>query len=160
MQRKYADVMKARNNIIKAIEAGIITDSTKDRLCELEAELSQVEFDIEKEKQHTYTFLTVENIEIYLQKQVYENTTDIEVRKLIVNTFIREVIAYDDKLIITYNFCDITETTKITNDGTIEIEERCESALSSKQGSCIFSTGAPKKSNAIRRWVFLFRRGT
>ncbi|MEG2450733.1 MAG: recombinase family protein, partial [Clostridia bacterium] len=92
LQRKYADVLKARNNIIKAIEQGIITDSTKDRLCQLEAELSQVAFDIEKEKQHTYTFLTIENIEAYLQTQVYENTTDIEIRKLIVNTFIQEVI--------------------------------------------------------------------
>ncbi|MEG2541225.1 MAG: hypothetical protein RSB59_05615, partial [Clostridia bacterium] len=106
-------------------------------------ELSQVEFDIEKEKQHTYTFLTVENIEAYLQTKVYENITDIEIRKLIVNTFIQEVIVYDDKLIITYNFCDITEATKITADGTIEIEERSKSALSSKQGSCLFSAGAP-----------------
>lgn len=155
LQKKYADVLKARNNIIKAIEVGIITDSTKDRLCELEAELSQVEFDIEKEKQHTYTFLTVENIETYLQKQVYEDTTDIEIRKLIVNTFIREVIAYDDKLIITYNFCDITDTTKITIDGTIEIEERSKTALSSKQSSCIFSTGAPKKQVAMTCFFFL-----
>jgi len=115
----------------------------------LETVLSQVEFDIEKEKQHTYTFLTVENIEEYMKKQVYEETTDIEVRKLIINTFIQEVIAYEDKLIITYNFCEITETTKIPADGTMEIEERSNSALSSSnKSSCLFLTGAPSAQSA------------
>ncbi len=74
--------MRASQNMIKAIEQGIITEMTKTRLRELEAEINQYDFDIEREKQRTYTYLTIENIEAYLQSKLFANPEDIKIRKL------------------------------------------------------------------------------
>lgn len=141
--KQRQDVQKKTDNIIKAIEQGIITEQTKTRLKELEQELLQIDFDIDREKQRTYTFLTVENIVEFLQSKVFADTDNIKVRKLIVNTFIREIIYYPDKLIITYNFTDNVNTVKITPENTIEIEKQSKSASSLNLGSCLLPQSAP-----------------
>ena len=97
---------------------------------ELEQELLQIDFDIDREKQRNYTFLTVETIIEFLQSKVFADTDDIKVRKLIVNTFIREILYYLDKIIITYNFTDIIDTVKITPENSKEIEKQSQSASS------------------------------
>lgn len=109
IEKKRAEAVKAQNNIVKAIEQGIITETTKSRLIELENLISQYDVEILKEKARSYTYLTADDIEMYLSKFVFENTDDIKVRKLIVNAFVREVILYDDEIVITYNFTDSPE---------------------------------------------------
>lgn len=112
LERKQKEALKAQNNIIKAIEQSIITEATKTRLTELEKQQTSLEFEIAKEKARCYTYLTVEQIEMYLSKFVFENTDDIKVRKLIVNAFVREVILFDDGIVITYTFTDNLEHLK------------------------------------------------
>ena len=138
-------MQKKIDNFIKAIEQGIITETTKTRLKELEQELLQIDFDIDREKQRNYTFLTVENIIEFLQNKVFADTDDIKVRKLIVNTFIREIIYYPDKIIITYNFTDIIDTVKITPEHSKEIEKQSNSAFSLNLGSCLLPQSAPNR---------------
>ena len=106
LQTQRANAEKACNNLIRAIEMGIITEQTKIRLTELERKISELDFDIEKEKQKTYTYLEEKHIENYLLSKVFKDSDDIAVRKLIVNTFIREVRLFNDKIIITFNFTD------------------------------------------------------
>ena len=109
------------------------------------------EFEIAKEKARSYTYLTVEQIEMYLSKFVFENTDDIKVRKLIVNAFIREVILYDDEIVITYTFTDNPEHLKKTKETTLKTEnpiERAENSVSSYiVSSSIFSHFPPKQYN-------------
>ncbi|MGN1040255.1 MAG: recombinase family protein, partial [Candidatus Fimimonas sp.] len=147
IERKRAEAVKAQNNIIRAIEKGIITDATKSRLTELEAQIAQFDIEINKEKARSYTFLTADDIEMYLSKFVFESPDDIKVRKLIVNTFIREVILYDDEIVITYNFTDNPERLKITKEQTIQTEKEIEtadkSAFSSLTGSYKLRPTAP-----------------
>ena len=69
-------------------------------------------------------FLTADDIEMYLSKFVFETTDDIKVRKLIVNTFVREVILYDDEIVITYNFTDSPERLKLTKEEVIKQKMR------------------------------------
>ena len=145
--KQRQDVQKKIDNFIKAIEQGIITEQTKTRLKELEQEILQIDFDIDREKQRNYTFLSVENIIEFLQSKVFADTDDIKVRKLIVNTFIREIIYYPDKIIITYNFTDIIDTVKITPENTAEIEKQSESASSLNIGSCLLPQSAPSQYN-------------
>ena len=149
--KKREEAVKASNNLIKAIEQGIITEMTKNRLRELEAEINQYDFDIEREKQRTYTYLTVENIEAYLQSKVFDNPEDIKVRKIIVNTFVREVILYEDRVIITYYFTDTIEPHDITPETITETERQITSAFSKKSGSYILPAGAPKDRDYL--WV-------
>ena len=156
--KKRDEAVRASNNLIKAIEQGIITEMTKNRLRELEAEINQYDFDIEREKQRTYTYLTVENIEAYLQSKMFDNPEDIKVRKVIVNTFVREVVLYDDKVIITYNFTDTYEPHDITPETITETERQINSAFSKKSGSYIILSAAPetKKRGLVPLfWFFI-----
>lgn len=145
---KRTETEKASRNIIKAIEMGIITEQTKQRLTELERQINQLDFNIDREKQRNYTFLTVEDIERFLRSKVFDNTEDIRARKLIVNTFIKEILLYEDEIIITYYFSDNQERIRFTPEHFEDIEKqsRQETALAviSPDGSYIFSARAPQ----------------
>ena len=157
LERKLKEAVKAQNNIVKAIEQGIITEVTKTRLTELEKEVTSLEFEIAKEKARSYTYLTVEQIEMYLSKFVFESTADIKVRKLVVNTFVREVILYDDEIVITYTFTDDVDRPKRTKETTIRTEKQIElaenSASSYTMSSSIFSHCPPDENNPNRSLV-------
>ena len=145
LEKKRKEVQKKSDNIIKAIEMGIITEQTKIRLKELEQELLQIDFDIDREKQRTYTFLTINDIKQFLKSKVFTDTSSIKVRKLIVNTFIREIIYYPDKLIITYNFSDAIDTINLTPENAKEIERQSKSAFSLDIGSSICQYSSPTR---------------
>lgn len=161
IEKKRAEAVKAQNNIVKAIEQGIITETTKSRLTELENLISQYDVEICKEKTRSYTYLTADDIEMYLSKFVFDNTDDIKVRKLIVNAFIREVILYDDEIVITYNFTDSPEHLKLTKEHVAktenEIETADKTAISSKTGSYKLCHTAPLKDGSLRLFLFLQR---
>lgn len=163
IEQKRKEAVKAQNNMIKAIEQGIITEATKSRLTELETLISQYDFDIAKEKARNYTFLTVEQIEMFLSRFVFENPSDMKVRKLIVNTFIREVILYPDRVVITYNFTDNPEHIKFTKEHVVKTEKEIETAdktvFSSLKGSYIYGSAAPRWTQLNPKWFdwdFLF----
>lgn len=131
LQQKYNNARKAADNIVKAIEQGIITEFTKDRLVELQTEMHQLEFEINKEKQKTYSTLTPEEIEKFLLSKVMRNSDDIKMRKLLVNTFIREILWYGDKLVITFNFQDGTTPPKHTVENIKNTENEIDAAVTS-----------------------------
>lgn len=97
------EVQKTIDNIIKAIEQGIITDTTKQRLLESEERkkallASIAEAEIQK------PLITKESIEFFLRDmrdKIYSSDERIEV---IINTFVNAIYLYDDKLVITFNF--------------------------------------------------------
>ena len=68
LEAKRASAIKASDNLISAIEQGFLTEQTKLRPKELECQISQLDFDIEQEKQRSYIFLTPEKLKIIYQK--------------------------------------------------------------------------------------------
>ncbi len=135
LENKRALSLKASTNLIKAIEQGIITEQTKMRLKELETEISQLDFDIEQEKQRNYTYLTAEEIERYLNGVICGDINDVQVRKEIVNSFIREIELTNDRIYISFNFTEQT-TRKKTSDNLEETYKQAEtSAFTIKLGS-------------------------
>ncbi len=143
LMRKRDEAVKASNNLIKAIEQGIITEMTKTRLHELETQIMQYEFDIEREQQRTYAYLSIEMIQEYLESKLFDNPSNIEIRKAIINTFIREVIIYEDKVVITYNFSEPTEPHKINTETIKETERQIDSASSLKTSSYNLTDASP-----------------
>lgn len=115
--------MKASNTLIAAIEQDIITEQTKMRLKELEAQISQYDFDIEQAKQRNYSYLTPEKIKDYFRKVICGDITADSTREHIIKYFIREIILYDDCLVITYNFTDKNIMKKTTPDDIDEVEK-------------------------------------
>ena len=121
-------------------------DLTKDRLMDLQNQIHRYEIEINQAMQKTYAHLTVEEVEKFLLSKVFEDPDDIKVRKLLVNTFVREVIWYGDRLVITYNFQEDVVPAKLTKSHIEEVEkeiEEAESASSFALGSYKFSFGAP-----------------
>ena len=96
------EVQKVINNIMNAIEQGIITDTTKQRLMEAEERKKAILSSIAKEEIKKPP-ITQEQIKFFLldiRNRIYDAEEQIEI---IINSFINSVYLYDDKLILTFN---------------------------------------------------------
>ena len=69
---------------------------------------------------------TKEEIVEWVSKYKYGNINDLDYRKEIIDTFVNSVFVYDDKLVLTYNYKDGTETLTLQ-----EIESVLSSNLTS-----------------------------
>lgn len=118
LEKQRAAALKASQNLISAIEQGIITEQTKTRLKELETQIMELEFDIEKEKYRVYPDLVPQKIVSFLNSVIKGDIENISA-----------IILYDDKIIITYNFTDQAEKDKITPENTLNIEKQSEKAV-------------------------------
>ena len=98
------EALKASRNLIKAVEMGIVTEQTRIRLKELEMQIAEYDVAIEQEKQKNLSYLTEDMIMDYFKKVICGDINNCEVRKQIIKTFIREVIVYNDIIVILYNF--------------------------------------------------------
>ncbi len=106
------EVQKTIDNIMKAIEQGIITDTTKQHLIEAEDRKRSIQLAISKEEIKKPP-LTQENIRFFLYQmkdRIYNTEEKIET---IIKTFVNAVYLYDDKITITYNFREGEKLKKI-----------------------------------------------
>ena len=94
----------------------------------MQEEVTRCEIEINKAMQKTYAHLTAQDVEKYLLSKVFEDPDDIKVRKLLVNTFIREIIWYGDRMVITYNFQEDVVPEKLTKSYIEEVEKEIEEA--------------------------------
>lgn len=105
LKKQYAEAEKALGNVMKAIEMGIITDSTKNRLVELEAQVSELKLQIAREEIKKPA-LTREHVLFWLHSFREGDLSDPEFKEKLCDVFINQVIAYDEKVVIIYNFSD------------------------------------------------------
>lgn len=148
LENQRSAALKATQNLISAIEQGFLTEQTKIRLKELESQISQPDFDIEQEKQRSYTYLTPQIIEDYLNSMLCGDIKSMEIRKAIVKVFIREVIIYNNKIVITYNFTERFDKHTISVTNTKTIENKSETAaFPFPQSSNKLANPAPQMNN-------------
>ena len=103
LEAHQKETEKKIDNMMKAIEDGIVTTSTKTRLMQLEAELADVERGIAKELIKTPE-LDRDQIVFFLQRFRDGDIKDEEYRTFLVDTFLQAVYVYDDRLVITLNY--------------------------------------------------------
>lgn len=109
LREQLADVESKIQNIVKAIEQGIIFDSTKDRLAELEREKSELNITIVQE-QIKKPFLTKEQIRFGIEKFKQLDISSKEGKQRLIDGFINAIYLYDDKITFTFNYKDGTKT--------------------------------------------------
>ena len=136
LEAQRQNALKASRNLIAAIEQGIVTEQTKIRLKELEAQIAGLDFDIEQEKQRTYTFLSADKIESYLNSVICGDIQEMPVRKLIVKTCVREVILDNDSVTITYNFTENYTKYKISKETIAEVKRQSLKKTANNQNRC------------------------
>lgn len=107
LEGELKEVQKKIKNIMTAIEQGIITSTTKDRLEELESEKNDVEGRIAREKMKK-PLLTKERIKYWLLSFKSGNINDNEYRRRVIDTLVNSVYVYDDgdngrRIVLTFN---------------------------------------------------------
>lgn len=109
------ETQRAIDNIMKAIEQGIITDTTKQRLVDAEERKKDIMAAIDHAEVQRPN-ITKEHIEFFLndiRNRVYAAEDQAET---IISTFVNAVYLYDDKLVITYNFREGEDLKKLELD--------------------------------------------
>jgi len=84
---------------------------------------------------------TKEEIVEWISKYKYGNINDLDYRKEIIDTFVNSVFVYDDKLVLTYNYKDGSQTLTL---------QEIESVLSSN----LTSMCPPKRKPHQMVWFF------
>ena len=139
LKKQLAETEKGINNMLNAIQAGIFTPSTKQRLDELEETKSQLEVSILQEEMHK-PLLTREQIAFFIYRFRKFDVTKREQRQRLIDSFVNAVYLYEDKIILTFNYKDGSKT--IT--------------LADVEGSDLSSFGAPIKVLTEVRAFFVF----
>ena len=103
LERELAEVDKAINNMLTAIEQGIINSFTKRRLDELESKHRDIETEIIKEKMKRPQ-LTAEQVRFWFERMREYDITVLEQRKRLVDTFVNAIFVYNDRIIFTFNY--------------------------------------------------------
>lgn len=130
-------------NVMKAIRQGILTDSTRECLEELERQRDSLRGSIAQLQLERRKFTKKEIVD-WVSRYKDGNINDPDYRREIIDTFVNSVFVYDDKLILTYNYKDGSQTLTL---------QEIEAALSSDlTGMC-----PPKeKSSTPCRVCFFF----
>ena len=88
---------------------GICNDATKKRMDELEARKAEIEVQIAKEE-IAKPKLTRDQVCCYLDHFRTFDTNNFEHRRRFIDTFINRIFLYDDKIVITFNYQNGTQT--------------------------------------------------
>ena len=100
---------KGLKNLLKAIEAGIFTPTTKERMEELERQKEELNISLIRAQMAQPVF-TKEEIVKWISRFKYGSINDKAYQREIIDVFVNSVYVYDDKLVLTYNFKDGTQT--------------------------------------------------
>ena len=115
-------------NMLNAIQQGILTKSTKARLEELEAAKEEIEIRIENEKL-AKPKVSAEFVTFWLHRFRKLDVRQQSHRKMLIDTFVNAIYLYDDKLIITFNYKEGSQTVTFGDIKTALSQENIGSDL-------------------------------
>lgn len=143
-EQQLRDVERNIENLLDAIQQGIFTKSTKTRLEELEATKEDLEIRIANEK-IAKPKVTEDHLKSYFYRFRGMDMRIQKNRQMLIDSFINRIYLYDDKLVITFNYKDGTETITL-ND--------IEAALAeAENGSDLVSFAVPIKDGVNDRFT-------
>ena len=104
MQSDLDAKRKALANIMKAIEAGIFNDTTSVRMQELEYDIKELEREIELQQLYDSKAPKPDEIRFYLSELSSGAVNNSSYKRDIINTLVKAVRLWDDRIEIDYNF--------------------------------------------------------
>ncbi|MCD7770546.1 MAG: recombinase family protein [Oscillospiraceae bacterium] len=108
-EQQLKETKTAIQNILNAIQQGILTKSTKSRLEELEAAKEDLEIKIANEK-ISKPKISKEFMIFWLHRFRKLDVSQKSHRKMLIDTFVNSIYLYDDKILFTFNFKEATKT--------------------------------------------------
>ena len=109
LEKQMKEVENGIENMLNAIQAGVLTNSTKLRLEKLEEQQKELEVRIAEEK-IAKPRLSENQIRFWLTRLCKLDTRVKSHRETLINTFVNAVYLYDEKVLITLNYKDGTKT--------------------------------------------------
>lgn len=135
-EQQLRETETAINNLLNAIQQGILTRSTKARLEELEARRDDLETKLACEKL-AKPKVSAEFMTFWLHRFRKLDVRQKSHRKMLIDTFINAIFLYDDKLVITFNYKEGAKS--ITFDDLQDVMNR-------ENGSDLDCSAAPRKN--------------
>ena len=109
LRKRLTETEKGIENMLNAIQAGIFTTSTKERLEALEETKRELEISIMQEELQKPT-LSPKQIKFFLNKFREFDILNHGHRQRLVDSFINAIFVFDDKLVFTFNYKDSEKT--------------------------------------------------
>ena len=133
LEKQLREVNKKLDNLMKAIEDGLYTRTTKERLEALEIQKDELTVKIADEKLKKPSF-NEDFIRFWLMKFRKFDISQKKQRKALIEIFINAIFLYDDRMLITFNYKDGTQTVRFEDALTADGVEGKSSDLSSSAG--------------------------
>ena len=142
------EVENGIENMLNAIQAGVLTNSTKSRLEKLEEQQKELEARIAEEK-IAKPRLSENQIRFWLTRFRKLDPNVKSHRETLINTFGNAVYLYDEKVLITFNYKDGTKT--------ITFDEIAAKDAPEGNGSDLVDFAPPRTpvSNGYRSFCFV-----
>ena len=104
LQKALDETERAIANLLRAIEASIFNESTKDRMNELQEQKSDLKLALAAAKLKEDLGLKKEHILFFLHQFTNMDYSDIDCQRRLIKTFLNSVFVYDDKVVLTFNY--------------------------------------------------------
>lgn len=121
LNRQLEQTDLAIKNLIRAIEAGILTEETKTRMDELTTQKAELKASIADRELARGFHLKRSYIAYYMAKLRDADHTDKDVQKRLIQTFVNSVFVLDDCIMLTFNYSSDSNTV------TLQMLEAAES---------------------------------
>ncbi len=103
LKNSLKECEKSTKNIVRAIEEGVFTSSTKQRLLDLETQAEELRMQIAKEEIKKPT-ITKEQVVYWLKLFKKGDLKDPAFRQRLTDVFVHSVYVYNEKVVIAYNY--------------------------------------------------------
>ena len=109
LEKQLREVDRKLDNLMKAIEEGLFTRTTKERLDALEAQKDELTAKIADEKLRKPSF-NADFIRFWLMKFRKFDISQQKQRKALIEIFVNAIFLYDDRMLIAFNYKDGSQT--------------------------------------------------
>ena len=159
LNAELKDVQKKIKNLVSAIEQGIISPTTKERLDELEQEKSDIEGRIAREEIKK-PLLNESRIRYWLTSFKSGNVDDEDYQRRVIDTLVNSVYVYDDedggkRIVLTFNLSGNNTATLTSSDiecyAPHQSLPRCRILLQTDPAFWVFRSPPPPELQYIDR---------
>ena len=103
LQAELKEVKRRIDNLVAAIEQGILTPSTKSRMEELEQQREELETSVLQEQIETPP-ITREQILFWFDQFCYGDPADIAFQEKVIDCFVNSIYLFDDRIVVNFNY--------------------------------------------------------
>ena len=152
LKEQLRDTEKRLANLLEAIEQGILTPTTKQRLDELEARKEALNTSI-LEEELKKPVLTREWIRFWLEKFRKGDVGSTEHQRQIIDTFVNSVYVFDDRVVLNFNFTDDSKTIsreEVLGSSAVDNAPPKQEPLTLVRGFFVASSTNPRRSRTVQ----------